>query len=274
MTTLGVRAERELGPVLSASVEGAAAASGSADGYAEFGAGLVALWPEGSALRVGARAVLGLAGGGAVATGGGTVGKLGLLGRWQLGPQWSLELEAGRARALNGDFSTPYAQLSLGTSFGRAGPAAPVSVNDTEWALATQVYRRAQRRDGSNGGLTALGLKVRRALDDTFYASGQAWGAVSGGAGAYSVGLLGVGAMTRLGEDSGWSAGVEGLVGAAGGGGVSSHGGAVVQPLAWAGLDLGRYSRIRVGAGYIKSVRGELASPLLDLTWALAFGRP
>ncbi|MFZ2648669.1 MAG: hypothetical protein WA210_01060, partial [Burkholderiaceae bacterium] len=66
----------------------------------------------------------------------------------------------------------------------------------------------------------------------------------------------------------------EALVGAAGGGGVASRGGAIGLPMAWVGRDLGIYSQLKLGAGYIKSLRGELSSPVIDLTWAVRFGVP
>ena len=64
------------------------------------------------------------------------------------------------------------------------------------------------------------------------------------------------------------------MVGAAGGGGVSSRGGAIAQPMAWIARDLGGHSRLKVGAGYVKSLRGGLSSPVIDMTWAFAFGTP
>ena len=70
-----------------------------------------------------AGASLGLAGGGAVPTGGGRVAKAGLTGRLLLGDGWSIELEGGRARSLGGDFDARYAQLSLGLALRRCGAA-------------------------------------------------------------------------------------------------------------------------------------------------------
>jgi len=272
MAYAGLRAERALAGGMAVDLEGAGAAQGGADGYAEFGAGLSAMWPaDGEPVRAGVRAMLGLAGGGAVATGGGPIAKLALAGRLQLSPQWSIDLEAGRARAFSGGFSTPYGQVSLATTLGRRAAGGDV-VHDGEWAVASQVYSAAKRRDGSTRGLGALGLKFSRVLDGGVYAGVQAWGAVTGGAGAFSVGLIGLGVAAA--PLDGWRIGAEMMVGAAGGGGVSSHGGAVAQPLVWAGSDLGRLARLKLGAGYIKSLRGELASPLVDLTFAIAFGTP
>ena len=58
------------------------------------------------------------------------------------------------------------------------------------------------------------------------------------------------------------------------GGGVSSSGGAIAQPMVWVGRDLGRFSRITFGAGVVRSIRGELSSPVIDVSWAAVFGTP
>ena len=71
-----------------------------------------------------------------------------------------------------------------------------------------------------------------------------------------------------------WSVGAEALIGAGGGGGVASHGGALVQPMGWIRRDIGRHSRLQLGAGYVKSLRGDLSSAVFDLSWGLAFGVP
>lgn len=279
LSQVGIRLERQLGPVLAGTLEARGAAKGGSDGYAEMTGGLQALWPVGGdAFRAGVHAALGLGGGGGVATGGGPLAKLGVTGRLQWSPRWSLGLEAGRARAFGGDFNTPYAQVSVGVVLDDAqvaGSTRPVptrTVHDTEWSFSVQDYLRARRKDGSEQGLSTVGLKFRRSLGDHLYLTGQGHGAVAGGAGAYSSGLVGLGVATRLG--GAWQAGAEAALGAAGGGGVANGGGAIAQPMAWLGRDLGRYSRLKVGAGYIKSLRGELASPVVDVSWAVEFGVP
>lgn len=268
---VSLRAEHDLGPVWIATAEAGAAVQGDGDGYAEFGAGLAALWPTPlPGLRVGGRTMLGLGGGGAVPTGGGIIGKAALLARWQVAGPWSLELEGGRVHAFSGgDLDSNYAMLSLGRSFGAPDAGAPAV--ETEFALAAQSYD-AQRRDGSRRRLETVGLKISRAIDERWYVAGQAYGAVTGGAGAYSVGLVGLGARWPV--SPGWRVGAEALAGAAGGGGVESKGGAIVQPKVWVGTDVGRHGRLQLGAGYIRSLRGELSAPLVELSWGVALGRP
>lgn len=276
---VGLRLEQQATPTLSATLEAAGAASGGADGYMEALGGLSWQWPVVPAWRVGARGAVGLAGGGAVHTGGGPIAKAGLTTRWQPSRRWSVDLEAGQAKAFNGDFSARYAQLSLGVALEDGTPSAgatvsPAALHDMEWSIGALHYAHAERKDGRERPMQLVTLAFNRSLSQHFYLSGQAHSAVAGGAGAYSVGLVGLGARTRLGAASGWSAGLEALVGAAGGGGVASQGGAVVQPMAWLGRDLGRYSRLKLRAGAIKSRRGELATPVAEVAWSFEFGTP
>jgi len=195
------------------------------------------------------------------------------------GSPWSIGFEAGRVRALDGAFNSRYSQVLLSMALGDdridggLAELRPV-VHDMRWAVAAQVYRHARRNDGSAGRLETLGLKFERDLGSDVYLTGQAHSAIAGGAGAYSAGLIGIGASVRPADAAPWRIGAEALIGAGGGGGVASRGGAVVQPMAWLGRDLGRYNRIRIGAGWVRSARGELSSPVVDLTWALAFGAP
>lgn len=276
---VGTRLEHQLDQVWSATLEAAGAAGGGADGYAEFLGGVSALWPlADSAVRLGAHAALGLGGGGGVPTGGGPIAKVALASRLQLSERLSVAIEAGRAHAFNGDFSSRYAQASIGMTLGPVPAdsnaiASHRTIHDMEWALSSQHYSRAQRKDGSTNGLSTLGLKFQRSLSERVYLSGQAHSAVTDRAGAYSVGLVGIGVTEQFEEHPRWRIGAEAMVGAAGGGGVTS-GGAIVQPMAWLSRALGRYSRIKLGVGFIKSVRAELSSPVVDLTWAVAFGVP
>jgi hypothetical protein len=278
---VGLRLEQQATPTLSATLEAAGAAAGGADGYMEALGGLSWQWPVlGPSLRAGLRGAVGLAGGGAAHTGGGPIAKAGVTARWQVSGPLSLEMEAGRAKAFNGDFSARYVQLALGLPLDDAragtGTAAPEArtLHDMEWGFSLLHYANAERKDGGERAMQLVGLSFNRALGEHLYLSAQAQGAVAGGAGAYSVGLVGLGARTRFGPDAGWSTGVEALVGAAGGGGVASRGGAVMQPMLWVGRDLGRYSRLKLGAGTIKSRRGELSTPVAQLTWSVEFGVP
>lgn len=276
---VGVRLEQQTTSDFFGTLEAAGAASGGADGYMEALAGLGAAWPIGSpSFKLGGRVAAGLAGGGAVRTGGGLLLKGAFSARWQISPRWSLEAEAGEAWAPTGSFSSRFAQLSLGMALGDRHSASDGwngsrTLHDQEWEVSLLHYSGAARKDGSKRSMQLVGLQFNRMLSPHWYLAGQAQAAMGGGAGAYAVGLVGLGATTRIGE-SPWRVGAEALVGAAGGGGVAVQGGAVAQPVAWVSRDLGTHSRVKLGAGYVKSRRGELSSPLAQVTWSVQFGAP
>jgi hypothetical protein len=277
---IGLRAGWRLDDAWSLTAQASAAAKGAAAGYAEFMAGLRGLWPvlPGSvpALRLGLAGSLGMGGGGAVPTGGGAMARAAALAQWRLGSGAALELEGGRVRAFSGPFDVNYLQLGIGFDVDRparpgAGePVAESALRETTWAAGVESYARAQRKAGGDPSLSAVSLGVRRAVDDHVYLSGRAVSAFSGGAGAYSAGLLGLGWATDAQAASGWAAGVEADAGAGGGGGVNSVGGAIIEPTAWLARSVGGAGRLQLSAGWVRSLRGGLSSPVLGLAWSVA----
>lgn len=284
LDTAGIRLEQQLDGGWSGALEAAGAARGGGDGYAEMLIGVSKLWPMAAApWALGGRVSAGMAGGGGVRTGGGLVWKLAAVAEWPLGrvglsdsfdAPGTLSLEAGRIHALSGPWRSSFAQvaLSVGLSPLRSGTSG--SSHDIEWSLASQTYASAARKQGRARSLSTLGLRFTRLVDDTLYVTGQAHGAAVGGAGAFSAGLVGVGMSMPLAGLPRWRGGGEASLGVAGGGGVSNGGGAVVQPLGWVEHSPSTYQRWRFGAGYLQSMRGELSTPVIELSWGLAFGRP
>ena len=114
-------------------------------------------------------------------------------------------------------------------------------------------------------------MKLNRFVDDNIYLSAQAHSASAGGAGAYSIGLIGAGLATARRRAA--RLGAELLLGAAGGGGVATAAARLRRSLAWAGWRVTRESELRVGVGAVKALRGgELRSGVLELTWTRALG--
>jgi hypothetical protein len=274
---VGARAERQVA-AWRWGIEAAAAAQGDAAGYMEFLASLGHDWwlgaPSYASPRIGLRAAIGLGGGGAVPTGGGLLAKLAAGLTWPLGMGISVGAEFGGLGALDGPLRAGSAQLWLAMdlepdrSIASATPAAAVR---TEWSASIQHYAYAERIDGSRRDLQTIGLKLNRFIGESLYLSAQAHSAFAGGAGAYSVGLVGAGVATPT-NPGAWQFGAEALVGAAGGGGVNTGGGAIVQALAWGGWRVRPAMQWRVGLGAVRSIDGSLASSLFELTWSRAFG--
>lgn len=268
---VGARFETFVTPLLYWGIETAGAASGGVGGYAELLGSVgaeTAVW--GDTLTVGARAALGMGGGGDVSTGGGALGKGGVYVAMQLAPGVALALEGGLVRTHGADFQARYAALSLNLDLDHRGRPSPRdSVVRTEWIGGIEQYEAA-RRDGSERSLRNVVLKVNRYVGESVYITGQARSAYDGDAGGYTVGLIGVGWHGP--RWRGMSAGVELVVGAGGGGGVDSGGGALIEPNAFVALDLGSDWSARLGAGYIRVSDGRLTSPTWELSLAYSFG--
>jgi hypothetical protein len=172
-------------------------------------------------------------------------------------------------RALDAPLRARTAQLWLAMDL---EPVAAAPAVRHEWVATLQHYARSKRVDGRSRDLQTMGLKLNRYVGDSVYLSGQAHSAFAGGAGAYSIGLIGAGIATPLAQ-TGWQFGAEALFGAAGGGGVVTGGGGIVQAFAWAGWRTGPEQQLRAGLGAVRSLRGDLATPMAELSWMRAFGQ-
>lgn len=285
ISLVGIRAEQDWDSGFYGGLESAAATHGGADGYMEILG--VAGWSTQAAakllpgLRLGAKAALGLGGGGAVPTGGGAIGKLAGTLRWEMGSSAFIGAETGwanslRTRPQTGPFQARYAQVFAGWTLGGNPTPADATVNGMDWSASLQHVARAKRKDGSTQSLDTMGIKANYWEGPHWYLTGQAHSAFAGHAGAYSVGLLGVGWTKRPGENywaQPFTVGVEALVGAAGGGGVDTQGGAIAQGMLSVGYQLSRRSQIQIGVGQVKSIkRNALSSQVLDVSWTMSLG--
>lgn len=261
-------------------VEASGAAGGGVDGYMEIFGTAGADWALVSErVRVGAQVSAGLGGGGDVDTGSGWLLRAGPTLRWitPWGP--TLRADASYLTAPEGRYRSRQVRLSLSLPLEHAARARePLStrsgtVRETAWFLATPHFNRLRFKDGSEGAVTALGLTIDRDLDRTWYGTAQAGSAASGKAGAFSYGLLGAGAKTRV--MNGFRLGIEGQAGAAGGGGVDVRGGAVAGANVWAQWE-GRPEdrlRVRVGLGHLQALgEGGRGTPTATLSVGWAFG--
>lgn len=275
---VGARADRRTSiPGLTWGLEAAAAATGGAAGYMEIlASSSYSLAPIPSVLpswRVGVRGAGGFGGGGSVPAGGGTFAKA-LLGT-EVSPIGGVTVgidygkERGLHSGLRGNVAQAWAAVDLEPGLDSRGSTQGHVVR-TEWVGTLQHHTKAERKNGASGSLDVVGLKLNRYLGEVFYASGQAHSAYAGGAGAYSIGLIGLGASTSA--SAPWRVGAELLAGAAGGGGVSTSGGAIVQGLAWAAWSTSAQSELRLGAGKVRSRSGGLSSPVLEVAFSRSFG--
>ncbi len=319
---VGARAERDGPGAWRWTLESAAATHGGADGYMEMLGGALWRWPlaadaaagrdgdTAGASRVptlGLRGALGLGGGGAVATGGGLIGKLAAQARWPLAwglpAGWAspmngayLQLEAGvvggpggRTGSADataapgpspGAYHARYVQASLGWDLDAVsrGVASGHALAVHGWRASASFQREthAARKQGPASSLDTIGLKLSTDDGSPCYLTAQAHSAVAGGAGAYSLGLVGAGCAT---EPAAWRVGAEALVGAAGGGGVATRGGAVASGQLWVQRATGPDTAWQLGVGRLRSLRSgsgggtTLDTPVLELSWTWRFGQ-
>jgi hypothetical protein len=302
---VGARAERDAPGAWRWTLESAAAAHGGADGYMEILGGVLWRWPLvgesglGRGPTLGLRGAVGLGGGGAVATGGGLIAKLAAQGRWPLAwglpADWGLplagaylQLEAGLVGGPGGRtgdnlpagvvspgrYRARHVQASLGWDLDAEPTGGARAVHGWRASASLQRETRAARKQGPANSLDTIGLKL--ATDDgaPVYVTAQAHSAVAGGAGAYWVGLMGLGCAT---SPATWRVGAEALVGAAGGGGVASQGGAVGAAQLWVQRATGPDTAWQLGLGRMRSLRsgqgGSLDTPVVDLSWTRRFGQ-
>lgn len=268
---IGARFEQSLGGHPYWGIEAGGAASGGVAGYAELLATLgteALFWDRRVAL--GARAALGMGGGGGVDTGGGLLAKGSVYGTLRLSRDVGLTLEGGVATAPNGSFRASFGAASLTVILDDPYDVkVPARTTRTEWALGVE-RSDALRRDGSTRPMKTIALKVNRFMTDHAYLTGQTRSAFSGDAGGHVVGLIGAGARVPFG--SRWHASAEMLVGTGGGGNVDTRGGALVQPTAYVGFDITPAVALRVSAGRLKSIRGDLDSSTVGVGMTFSFG--
>jgi hypothetical protein len=266
---VGARAEADLAAPLWVGIEANGAASGAA-GYAEFLGTAGLTWPLDAAgtLRVGGRVALGMGGGGDVPTGGGLLGKAALDARWQFAPTLALGLEAGWAAAPQGDIAAPYGLVTLDWRL-EPLPGQPARAVREEWSAGVEYVHDVARKAGPAQSMQQVSFKYTRFVGDVLYLNGQVQSAYAGDAGAFSAGLFGVGALWQ--PLPALQLAAEVAIGAAGGGGVDTGGGAVVKPLLQAGLALGPSLALRLGAGWLKAIDGPLSSPLAELSLVYRF---
>ena len=272
---VGVRVERALTDNNYWGIEAAGAGGGGGGGgvagYAEYLATLGterAVWAD--HLVLGARGAVGMGGGGDVSVGGGLLLKASAYGIVRLKHDMGLTLEGGYTRAPQGRFRALHATAALNLILDDPyDSAAPGHTSRSEWVGGVSRYKAA-RKDGTVRNLDAVTMKVNRFMLSNFYVTGQAHSAFAGGAGGYSVGLFGLGtqwpvfARTRVGAEL--------LAGAAGGGGVETRGGALVQPMAYVDVEVTPQLSLRLSGGKVKSLRGPFNSSVFDLSVAFPFG--
>ncbi|MFZ6693203.1 hypothetical protein [Undibacterium sp. SXout20W] len=274
----GFRADQFLNEHVFWGLESGAFAHGSSDGYAEVLGALGVEYPVVSdQFKVGALAAVGTGGGGKINVGGGALIKGGVYTQWQVTKQVFVGLQVGMADSLNGNFKTRYEMLQVGLKLDSANSSSSSkelrTITNSEWAVDVADYLKVKRYSGAQQNLETMGFVMNRDITDSVYLSAQAHSAFGGNAGGFSIGLVGLGVRSPEIAHS-ISFGIEGLIGAAGGGGVSTQGGAVVQAIPYANFALNKHLALRLGVGRIHSLKGEFNSNVANVALTVPFGLP
>ena len=254
-------------------IQAAGAGGGGTSGYAQFLGGVGYKQPFNNYFGGYVKAALGAGGGGKVDTGGGLIHQesIGLYAR--LNNKLTLSTDIGYINAINGDFkatslgvSLNYALKSLSIGDGYAPLSSYQSFGNYEvnMQFANQTYVQKNKTP-----LNLIGFELDRFLDKTTYIYGEALSAYSGGAGGYSVGLVGFGNKVQMGEKMDLFARLG--IGVAGGGGVDTGGGFIYQPMVGVEYNPTKSFGIETSVGYVRAINGGLNAAVLNVGIAYKF---
>jgi hypothetical protein len=263
------------------------AMGGGYDGYAELAGTLGLQWRLAAVPSLAFRAEAGLGAGGAgatVDTGGGALAKVSGALVWQPTPQFSVATMLGRVQS-RGPFSAREARVELAWRFWDVLPTGgPVLASPgpqpqaAEWApwqvsLGAVRYTDMLRDSGLSLPMSMVALKLERQFGPNWRLVTLANTAATGQAGGYAAGHIGAGWMSGPLAGSPLQLGAEASIGAAGGGSVTVSGGLIAQAQLQARYALSPDWALQFEVGRLRSVRGNLSSPLVGLNLVSSFSR-
>lgn len=255
-------------------LDASGAARGQASGYMDTLAGLGCAWPLDGAGRwalVG-KFEGGPAGGGRVDTGGGMAWKAmaGLETQFVHGYQGGFSL--GYIAMPSGNFKGRVCQFQVGRRLDLASPGgrafAPGDRFDwSEWGFSPgwQSFSSPQRKEAAPQAMGLVSLQIQHDLAGPCYAIGQASFALTGQAGGFGQGMLGLGLASQPIASRGPRFMAQCTAGAGGGGGVSTGGGFLVQPMIGLEQRLTPDWGLRIMGGRCIAPRGDLNTTVLEL---------
>lgn len=260
-------------------LDSSAAARGKAAGYMDvfLGLGTSVDLVDSGRLRATGKLVGGAAGGGHLDVGGGaafkaTVGLDALVGR-----QGFLSLSGGLISAPAGSFRAWILAVEGGRRFALGTTTGPVAPADWDWSWSGWAFRpsflrlASAQRQGTGPALPIelVGLAFSHDLGHGFEMVGQGNFATAGKAGGFAQGLVGLAWRSPSLLGRGPRLRVQGLLGEAGGGGVDTSGGFLLQPSVGLEQDLGAGWCAQALWGRSRAPRGKLDSSLIEggLAW-------
>jgi hypothetical protein len=266
-------------------IEAEGAMGGNNSGYMQILTGAGYRFPLSASTAVKIHAAAGPAGGGSTDTGGGLLTDGGIALQQKISRSTALEVSLGQVRATSASFKASSLALKLNHQFGLPGAVdgatwsalAPFESQRLRMRTVSQTYRQGSpdwRSSNADSSVHNLGVQLDYffpgAKDSMqIFLTGQGLAAYAGKAGAYMTGLVGVGAQAPLSAD--WFVESEGLVGAAGGGGLAVGNGLVSQVNAGVGYRLSKSLSVLGTAGYMSALQGDFRAKVVGLSLAYQF---
>lgn len=279
LSLLGIEWRSYFNDIWYARLETEGAAGGSSRGYMQILVGGGVQIPVAGNLYVSVDASVGGGGGGNVDTGGGLLLDASAGMQYYLTPNLFAGVSGAYIAAPDGTFEAGSLALKLGyqsgwTSGGEDSRADRSSEKPTNMRVrvVNQTYFKASdqwRTHHADKNVDNIGIQVDGFLDRNWYLTGQGLAAYSGGAGAYMTGLVGLGVRKNV--TGGVFFNAEGLVGAAGGGGLATGGGLVWQANAGLGYDLYPSLSVLATIGRMDAFEGDFTADVLGISLAYNF---
>ena len=261
-----------------AQLESAGAARGNSRGYMEILLGGGYQLPLTDKLAAYASLSVGGAGGGSVNTGGGLLFDGSVGAQYFLSKRWFADASVFQRWAADTSFKATGLGLKLGYQFGGQATSSDGVLNNSTFdshplriRMVNQTYTKASEnwRNRPNQNVDNLGAQVDYFVEPGWFLTGQGLGAYGGDAGAYMTGLLGTGVRTHITRNL--FAELEGLVGAAGGGGLNTGGGLVYQANLGLGYQLNKNLEVMGTIGQMKAAKGDFQANVYGVSLAYKF---
>ncbi len=266
-------------------LEAEGAMGGKNSGYMQILTGAGYRLPLRPSMAIKLHVAAGPAGGGSVDTGGGLLLDAGIALQQKITRSTALELSLGQVRSPSASFKANSLALKLNHQFGLPGANSEVSwgalaafePQSLRVRTVTQTYLKDNpnwRVNNVDSAVNNLGVQLDyfmpRAQNSTrVFLTGQGLAAYAGHAGAFMTGLVGAGVQVPVTAD--WFVEGEGLVGAAGGGGLAVGNGLVSQVNAGLGYRLSKSLALMGTAGYMAAMGGDFRSKVVGLSLAYQF---
>ena len=142
-----------------------------------------------------------------------------------------------------------------------------------EAIIKQDIYHNAERQLNPTEDLYQISLQLNYHLNKNVYIAGQTSFANFGNAGAYAEGIVGMGLQTNYFIRDKINFFVQGLIGGAGGGQISTGEGLIIKPSFGMNYKMNSSFAFRGALGYVTSKGGSLSSPFLNfgISYQLSF---